>query len=75
MLMGMHNLFIISQSLIINPESSIQWLKLFVFDGALIKKKKVSLLMCPPTILDYDSYLSLTAESYMWCEYLSRQQS
>lgn len=23
--------------------------------------------MCPPTILDYDSYLSLTAESYvMW---------
>lgn len=31
--------------------------------------------MCPPTILDYDSYLSLTAESYMWCEYLSRQQT
>lgn len=74
MLMCMHKLFIISQSLIMSPESSIQWLKLFVFDGGIIKKK-VSLLMCPPTILDYDSYLSLTAESYMWCEYLSRQQS
>lgn len=31
--------------------------------------------MCPPTILDYDSYLSLTAERSVWCEYLSGQQS
>lgn len=31
--------------------------------------------MCPPTILDYDSYLSLAAERSVWCEYLSGQQS